>query len=203
MKTSGALRVVFGILALSYPAVVYWQLKHGPAAGATLALGAILLGRLLFGLKPGHRGRSALIFALPLAACAASSIAQRHDLTLYFPVLTSILFLISFGFTLIQPPSAVESLARLVVPDLSPAEVSYCRGATQLWAGFFALNATVAFWTVRTGSLEIWGLYNGLLAYLAMGAVYAGEMTYRHWRFRRYVGMPTDWFFRRLFPPHA
>jgi len=47
----------------------------------------------------------------------------------------------------------------------------------------------------------VWTLYTGLLAYLLVGAVFAGELTYRAWRFRRYDGDVTDVFLRRLFPP--
>jgi hypothetical protein len=34
-----------------------------------------------------------------------------------------------------------------------------------------------------------------------MGLLFAIEMFYRHWRFRRYVGLPTDVLFKKLFPP--
>ena len=34
-----------------------------------------------------------------------------------------------------------------------------------------------------------------------MGLLFATEFVYRHWRFRRYVGLPTDPLLRRLFPP--
>jgi hypothetical protein len=34
-----------------------------------------------------------------------------------------------------------------------------------------------------------------------VGALFAVEMTYRAWRFRRYEGDVTDVVFRRVFPP--
>ena len=35
----------------------------------------------------------------------------------------------------------------------------------------------------------------------AVGALFIGEFFYRHWRYRRYVGLPTDRFMMKLFPP--
>jgi uncharacterized membrane protein len=32
-------------------------------------------------------------------------------------------------------------------------------------------------------SRAAWALYNGLLSYLAMGALFAGEWLYRRWRY--------------------
>ena len=50
-------------------------------------------------------------------------------------------------------------------------------------------------------SLEVWTLYTGLVSYLLIGTLFAIEFVYRHWRFRRYLGAPTDALLRRIFPP--
>jgi hypothetical protein len=36
-----------------------------------------------------------------------------------------------------------------------------------------------------------------------MGLLFALELSYRSWRFRRYAGLPTDFIFKKLFPPKA
>ena len=80
-------------------------------------------------------------------------------------------------------------------------QLRYCRQVTLVWVVFFILNGTVASLTACCAALEVWSLYNGLIAYGAMGLLFTTEQFYRHWRFRRYAGLPTDTFFKKLFPP--
>jgi uncharacterized membrane protein len=91
----------------------------------------------------------------------------------------------------------------VLVPDLSIKEVAYCRNVTLVWVCFFLCNGIVAFYTACCTSIGIWSLYNGLLAYVGMGILFALELSYRSWRFRRYAGLPTDLIFKKLFPPKA
>ena len=82
-------------------------------------------------------------------------------------------------------------------------EHAYCRRVTALWCAFLVANAGVIVWLALAGTRELWALYTGVVAYLLMGALFAAEFVYRHWRFRRYVGLPTDALLRRFFPPDA
>ena len=66
---------------------------------------------------------------------------------------------------------------------------------------FFAGNGSLAAGLAVYASLGIWTIYNGVIAYLLMGTLFASEFLYRHWRFRRYVGTMFDPVLRRLFPP--
>jgi len=72
---------------------------------------------------------------------------------------------------------------------------------TLIWVIFFVFNGTAAGLTACCTTLEMWSLYNGLIAYGIMGLLFTIELFYRHWRFRCYVGLPTDAFFKKLFPP--
>ena len=47
---------------------------------------------------------------------------------------------------------------------------------------FFILNGSIAAWSALFASREVWAIYNGGVAYLLMGALFAGE-----WLFRRHV----------------
>ena len=47
------------------------------------------------------------------------------------------------------------------------------------WIGFFLVNGTIAVWTVVWGTIDQWALYNGLIAYLLIGAMFAGELLVR------------------------
>jgi uncharacterized membrane protein len=84
-----------------------------------------------------------------------------------------------FAVSLRYPPTIVERIARLREPDLPPAGVAYTRQVTRVWVGFLLANAAVSFWTARWGSLDQWALWNGLLSYLAMGALFGGEYLVR------------------------
>jgi uncharacterized membrane protein len=201
MKNDRRFGVVLFVLALAYPALVYFGLKWYSPKAVALTVGTVILIRLLLGCHREGSRRLALLLLPPLGLCAMTVVAKNREFILYLPVLTSMALLFSFGFTLWRPPSVVESFARLSVPNLTAEEADHCRRTTLVWAVFFLINGVIAFWTAQWGSLEAWGLYNGLLSYLAMGVLFTVEFIYRHWRFRRYIGLPTDPLFRRMFPP--
>ena len=60
--------------------------------------------------------------------------------------------------------------------------VAYTRRVTQVWCVFFAANAVVSAATALWADAAGWALYNGLIAYVAMGLLMAGE-----WLVRRRV----------------
>jgi uncharacterized membrane protein len=87
--------------------------------------------------------------------------------------------LLLFGLSLKFPPSMIERFARLREPNLPLAGVHYTRRVTQVWCAFFVANGTVAVWTALYASRDVWAIYNGLIAYLLMGALFAGEWLLR------------------------
>jgi uncharacterized membrane protein len=204
MKRARLVATLLVVMTLAYPALAYVGLKYGsPRAVALTLLGLFVARFFVSGAGRAHKVRLGLMLLPPLTLCGLAAWMDQRDMLLYMPVLFSLAFLVSFGATLFGPVSAVEVFARMVRPDLTPEEVSYCRHVTQVWVGFFVINSVIAFWTARWASLEVWGLYNGLITYLIMGTLFVVEMTYRHWRFRIYRGLPTDWLFRKLFPPRT
>jgi uncharacterized membrane protein len=46
---------------------------------------------------------------------------------------------------------------------------------TQVWCIFFAVNGALALVTALWASAATWSLYNGVIAYLLMGLLFAGE----------------------------
>ena len=73
----------------------------------------------------------------------------------------------------------VERLARIREPQLSPAGVRYTRKVTKVWCGFFIGNGAVALFTVLYADLRLWTLWNGMLSYILMGTLMAGEWLVR------------------------
>jgi uncharacterized membrane protein len=131
--------------------------------------------RLLSGFSAGQFAALALPALLGLAVVATNS----ETLLLLYPASISASMLILFGATLLRPPSMVERFARLEQPELSPGRVRYTRRVTEIWCLFFVVNGAIAAYTAAFASREIWALYNGLIAYLLMGTLFAGERLFR------------------------
>jgi uncharacterized membrane protein len=199
------MKVLRAALLLGYPLVVYVALQHVSARALSLGLLAVVGARSV----TGARGRAAAqlrAFAWPalavVAVLAAAAIWNDPLALLLAPALTSFALLLSFGASL-RGESVVESLARAQLGSLGDDERRYCRRVTAIWCGFFAVNGAIALALALGGTRHAWTLYTGLFAYLAMGALFAAEYAVRQWRFRRYLGAPSDFLFRRLFPPRA
>ena len=170
-----------GMVLLAYPLVVWWGLHQGELIWLCLALG--LLFALRFLPQPVRwrelAGLSRLLAGVGLLLCCLALLCRRADLLLYYPVLVSGSLLVLFGWSLWQPMTLVERIARLQEPDLPPAAIRYTRQVTRIWCGFFIFNGVIASATIWHGDLALWSLYNGLLSYLLMGALMAGEWLVR------------------------
>ena len=95
----------------------------------------------------------------------------------------------------------VERFARLQNPALSPEQLRYCRRVTVIWCGFFVLNASLSAAVAVWGSLRLWSLYTGLIAYVLMGMLGGTEYVVRKIRFREYGNGLHDRLLARFFPP--
>jgi uncharacterized membrane protein len=96
-----------------------------------------------------------------------------------YPASMNAAMLAAFGFTLIQPPSMAERFARLREPHLPPEGIIYTRRVTIVWCCFFLLNGSIALITAFWAPAKIWALYNGLIAYILIGLLFAGEYLVR------------------------
>jgi uncharacterized membrane protein len=114
----------------------------------------------------------------PLLGLAVLATNSETLLRLY-PASISASMLILFGVTLLHPPTMVERFARMQERELTAASVRYTRRVTEAWCAFFVINGTIAVYTAAFASREAWALYNGLIAYLVMGTLFAGERLVR------------------------
>jgi len=143
-----------------------------------------LCGLLLLPLAWRGRGVSGLLgWVGPCVALlgVAALLLRSSASLLYYPVLVNAMFLLAFAASLLQSQTLVERLARQLDPALPPEGVRYTRKVTLAWCVFFVINGGIAWWTT-TQSMSIWALYNGLIAYVAMGVMFGGE-----WLIRRRV----------------
>ena len=162
---------------LLYPFAVYYGIEHwSPRVFATL-LGALWLARALTSAPKAHGER--LLAALALVFCASLWLLDSSALLRWYPVLINLCLLSIFALSLHFGPPVIERLARLTEPELPPSGVMYTRRVTQVWCCFFLFNASLASCLTLWAPLSWWTLYNGFIAYILMGLLFAGEWLVR------------------------
>jgi len=177
-KTPPLLAAALLAVSVAYPVVVYLALGHVSPRWIALLLVALALARAWVRRESFWLGAAALAMVL----AAASFLGGAWMPLKLYPALVNLVMLGLFAMSLWRGPSVVERLARLREPELPAAAVAYTRRVTQVWCGFFVANGLVAVATALWASTAVWTLYNGLLSYVAMGALMGGE-----WLVRRRV----------------
>ena len=167
-----------------YPLAVFFGLRVMEPRYVAVLCAAVLLLQRRKGLGAYLSGLSVanwIVLALQLLLMAATALTNDEGLLRCYPVAINAGMLLMFGLSLVKPPSMIERFARVSKPDLDPEGVLYTRRVTQAWCVFFVGNGMVSGYTALYASRDQWVLYNGLIAYVLMGALFAGE-----WLFRRY-----------------
>ncbi|AVT19730.1 hypothetical protein C7Y68_06605 [Paracidovorax avenae] len=167
---------------IAYPGLIYFGLQYLEPRYVALLLAATLLLRQREAATRFLSGLSRMELLVPaglLAWSIATGVANNETMVRLYPCVAGLGMLCLFGASLVKPPTMVERFARLREPDLPPAGVRYTRHVTQVWCGFFVLNGAAACYTALYTSREVWSLYNGLIAYVLMGALFAGEWLVR------------------------
>ncbi len=171
------LNSIVGIITLLYPFAVYFGIQYLEPWKIAAMLVAVLALRLLIQHNGKHWGRPLLIIGI--VYCAFAAWRNELDALRLYPVLVNAVMLLLFAWSLHKPPSVIERLARLQHPDLPPEGIIYTKRVTQIWCLFFIVNGSIALFTALWSSFEIWSLYNGLIAYVLMGILFAGEYVVR------------------------
>jgi uncharacterized membrane protein len=173
--------LVLASLSVLSPPLVVLLLRQFGAISAFCFVIALLAGRLAL---PWLRGvplsLSLAVVPVMIAMVSVGVFDQEFSVRLY-PVFVNAAMLIVFAASLLRPPTIIERFARGLEPDLPPEGVRYTRRVTQVWMAFFCLNGAIAMWTVMVPGWKFWLIYNGLIAYLAMGILFGGEYLVRRW----------------------
>ncbi|MBI6900037.1 hypothetical protein JET64_24800 [Pseudomonas putida] len=164
------------LAGLLYPFAVHFGMAHFAPWQFGLLLGGLWLARALS--TPRRPGGLWMALAA-LAFCALLGVSDSPHLLRWYPVLISAFMLALFGVSLLRGMPVAERLARLRDPDLPPHAVRYTRRVTQVWCLFFLVNGLVAASLTLWAPLAWWTLYNGLIAYAAMGLLFAVEWLIR------------------------
>ena len=168
------LAVVATLLLLAYPVLVFLSVNQGGGMILAALLFLVLAARAILA-PAGSR-------LLPLAGCALVvlyGVTRQDQVLMWYPVMVNLVMLVTFALTLKRGPSMIERFARLRHPNLPEAARPYLERVTQVWCGFFVINGSLALATVVMGNLQWWAIYNGLISYVLMGALMAGEWLVR------------------------
>lgn len=172
------------IVLFAYPFAVYFGIdKFGLNLVGGLLIAALLLRLFVANKTPLKEFKflALTMGAVGILLVALGMVFKQHGWLKFYPVVVNICMLCMFAFSLKQPQSIIERLARLQEPELPPSGVAYTRKVTMVWCVFFVLNAAFALYTCFL-PVKIWTLYNGLISYLLAGSLFAGE-----WIVRQFV----------------
>jgi uncharacterized membrane protein len=180
------LSAVAVVTALLYPGIVYLCRSVVPPL-AFVAVALALIGLRLATLRSpvGRVWRTPLATAATIIAALAA--LDTPLAVKAYPAAVSLAAASVFAATLLYPPSLIERLARLREPDLPPAGQSYCRKVTIVWTVWLSANTIIAAAFALAANDEAWAIWTGVIAYLVMGALFAGEMAVRRIMRRRAV----------------
>lgn len=170
-----------GILLLAWPFIIWFGLAHNSLQGLLPLMALMLFLRF----RQTRRRAGALSVVTQIVAvagmtlCIASYLLKTHQLLLFYPVVVNSVMLAVFGGSLWSTMPIIERLARLREPDLPERAVRYTRRVTQIWCAFFIINGGIALFTALYGNLSLWTAWNGMISYLLMGTLMAGEWLVR------------------------
>ncbi len=182
MTAKVAIKAGLGLALVLYPAFVYFSIEKISISVLLAVIVAILAIRFWLS-EDKFNHKAALLQLIAGVVCLVLSLYLEGTIgARVYPVIVNIIFLYLFTSSLFAKQSAIERLARIQEPNLSEQGVAYTRQVTKIWCLFFVINGSIATYTVFFTSMATWALYNGLISYLLMGALFIGE-----------------WFFRRLF----
>ncbi|MFA6836689.1 MAG: AMP-binding protein, partial [Fibrobacteraceae bacterium] len=191
------------ILSVAYPALFFCGIYFGHLSPRILSILLVTIAAahfLSFKKKPGEKNGRLKTFAffvgLGIMLVAVWFTGEIFALKLY-PVAMSLAIGGSFAYTLRFPPTMVFRFACLAEKNLpkSPSLAfveAYCRKVTLVWVAFCFVNAIIAFGTAFASDL-IWSLYNGLISYILMGILLAGEfMIRKKYQLKQNVYVPVS-----------
>ncbi|MDY0885226.1 hypothetical protein ACFPL7_02375 [Dongia soli] len=183
-KSGTALIIALAALGVAYPFFVYFSRDIISPRGFIAAALILLALRLIAAKSEIARFWRVPLLVAGLLLLIASILDSAFAVSAY-PALMSLVAASVFGWSLYCPPSLIERIAVLTDGELSPSGQLYCRKVTVLWLVWLVANAMIAIGLSIWGSLATWTLWTGLISYLITGALFVGEIGFRHllkWR---------------------
>lgn len=128
------------IVLFAYPFAVYFGIdKFGLNLVGGLLIAALLLRLFVANKTPLKEFKFLALTtgAVGILLVALGMVFKQHGWLKFYPVVVNICMLCVFAFSLKQPQSIIERLARLQEPELPPSGVAYTRKVTRVWCVFF------------------------------------------------------------------
>ena len=176
--------VLFAGVSILYPIVASVVVRYFGPGWVLAALIALIVARSSLGFARQTPATLTIGLVCVAAALLLVALYNRELSVRLYPAFMNASMLMSFALTLVRGPSMIERFARLIEPALPPSGVRYTRAVTWMWVLFFLINSLIAAWTAVYATWAQWTLYNGVIAYAAIGVLFVGEMLLRPF-FRR------------------
>jgi len=169
-----------GILLALYPFAVYFGLNYFSPKWLSIIILSILVLRV-FLMKNALKKMPWILPASILggAGILVSTFTNSFIGFKIYPILISLAMLSVFLYSYLNPPTLIESFARLKEPELNDKGVKYTENVTLVWCVFFVLNGAVSAYTAFFENLETWMVYNGFISYIIMGCIMGIEFLVR------------------------
>jgi len=188
-KLRSIAKVLFFLAAALYPGLIFYFLFIRKIPLRLFSIFVIAFALIVFVTGTSAKRKTKGISfiwnsALLLGLGGLCFIINSSIILKLYPLLMNILFLAAFGSTLFSPPTMIFRFATMqdksIQGSLNEKRVAaYCRKVTFVWCGFFIINGSVAGWTIFSGSDVLWSVYNGLISYILIGTLFAGEFIVR------------------------
>lgn len=176
------------ILVLFYPVVVFFALQWFSVRYVAVLIALLLCLRLL---TMGEQ-RSVVWIVITLCGILLTSLGMISANPIFiklYPIVINMVLLGVFAYSLYQPPSLLTRFATKMHGGALPSHaIRHTERFTRIWCVFFMINGFVSLLTVLSGSLLLWTWYNGLIAYVLIGALVAVEWLVRIAVKRKYEG---------------
>ncbi|MGF1718627.1 hypothetical protein L4D20_01120 [Vibrio kyushuensis] len=175
------LTALSAITLLAYPFAVYFGIEQFGIQIIGIILIVLFAIRIMSASKAKLKELKQIAWVTGLTGVCLTIfgiIFKQYGWLTFYPVIVNLCMLALFFHSLKQPQTIIERLARLQEPDLPVHGVIYTRKVTKVWCVFFVINASIALYTCFQ-SIEVWTLYNGLISYLLIGALFAIEWIVR------------------------
>ncbi|WKD49932.1 hypothetical protein [Microbulbifer spongiae] len=172
------MKLLFSVILILYPLTVYFGLQYLSLNSILMLLLLITIMRLVYSDDNGKKIGGMVTLSLSLVL-VLSWLRDDPNGLLWYPVLCNIILFWLFAYSLKQPKSIIERIARIKEPDMPYNGVVYTRKVTKIWCIFFLVNGSFATATVINGNMQVWVLYNGLISYILMGLLIASEWLVR------------------------
>jgi uncharacterized membrane protein len=182
-RNRSGIAAILAILGAAYPFLVHAGTGRIPPGTWVLLALSLAVGRLVLLRRQALARHLLPPLVLVVAAMAALGVMDAPLAVRLYPVLMGSAFAAAFGSSLRRGPALIEVFAALTEPDPDAAARAYMRKLTWVWFVFLLFNAAPSAATLFAPAW-VWTLYNGLISYLLIGALFLGEWLVRR-RIRR------------------